>query len=153
MLGLGLRSAVKRNVRSALHRLDGWLDDAPEPEVRVPEPAPMPEPAPGAAAVTPVLPVEAAPAPVVEVEAPPAVPALDPAAVEAVIDDMIRPALQSDGGDIVLVKVEGVDVYVRLVGACSSCPSSTVTMKMGIERLLQEEFPQIGQIIQVEGLL
>lgn len=151
MLGLGLRSAVKRNVRSALHRLDGWLDDAPEPEVRVPEAAPMPEPAPVAAAPAPVLPVEAAPAPVAAPA--PAVPALDPAAVEAVIDEMIRPALQSDGGDIVLVKVEGVDVYVRLVGACSSCPSSTVTMKMGIERLLQEEFPQIGQIIQVDGLL
>lgn len=69
--------------------------------------------------------------------------------VEALFEDMVRPALRSDGGDIDLLKVEDNDVYVRLMGACSSCPSSTITMKMGVERLLTEEFPQFRNLIQV----
>jgi len=77
--------------------------------------------------------------------------ALNAAAVQAILDEMVRPALQSDGGDIALVKVEDNDVHVRLVGACSSCPSSTVTMKMGVERLLREEFPQMRELVQVEA--
>lgn len=70
--------------------------------------------------------------------------------VEAVLDEMVRPALQADGGDIAFVKIEENDVYVRLVGSCSSCPSSILTMKMGVERLLQEEFPEMGSLVQVE---
>ena len=69
--------------------------------------------------------------------------------VQEVFDDMVRPALQADGGDISLVKVEDGDVFVRLVGACSSCPSSTMTMRLGIERLLREEFPGFGDLIAV----
>ena len=65
-------------------------------------------------------------------------------------EDMVRPALQADGGDIELVNVEDNDVYVRLTGACRSCPSSTITMKQGIERLLREEFPQFENLIQVD---
>lgn len=71
--------------------------------------------------------------------------------VLALIDSDVRPALQMDGGDIELVKVESNDVYVRLLGACSTCPSSTVTMRMGIERLLQEEFPHMGDLIQLDS--
>jgi Fe-S cluster biogenesis protein NfuA len=59
--------------------------------------------------------------------------------VEAVIE-MIRPALQSDGGDIVLLDVDedtGV-VEVELVGACGSCPSSTMTLKAGLERIMRD---------------
>ena len=76
--------------------------------------------------------------------------AFSAAAVQAVLDEMVRPALQSDGGDITLIKVADNDVHVRLVGACSSCPSSTVTMKMGVERLLREEFPQMRELIQID---
>ena len=65
--------------------------------------------------------------------------------------DMVRPALQSDGGDLTLVKVDNNDVYVELTGACQTCPSSIVTMQMGIERLLQEEFPQFGRLIRVDA--
>ena len=73
--------------------------------------------------------------------------------VEAVLDELVRPALNADGGDITLVKIEDIDIYVRLVGACSTCPSSVMTMKMGVERLLQDEFPQMGDLIQVtDGL-
>lgn len=77
---------------------------------------------------------------------------LTPDNVEAVLDEMVRPALNADGGDIQLVKIEGDDIYVKLVGACSSCPSSIMTMKMGVERLLQDEFPDMGELISVDGL-
>lgn len=75
---------------------------------------------------------------------------LTPESVQSILDEMVRPALQGDGGDIQFVRIEGNDVYVRLVGSCSSCPSSVMTMKMGVERLLQEEFPSMGQLIQVD---
>ena len=70
--------------------------------------------------------------------------------VQEILDEMVRPALQADGGDITLLKVENNDIYVKLVGSCSTCPSSVMTMKMGVERLLMEEFPGMGQLIQVD---
>ena len=82
--------------------------------------------------------------------APPASAGLDPAAVQAVLDEMVRPALQSDGGDIALVRVDGGDVYVSLVGACHSCPSAVLTMKMGVESLLAEELDGFERLIQVD---
>lgn len=77
-------------------------------------------------------------------------PALDPVVIQELLDDMVRPALQSDGGDITLIKVDGMDVHVQLVGACSTCPSSIMTMKMGVEALFREEFEGFGELIQVE---
>ncbi|GAF64920.1 NifU family protein [Alkalihalobacillus trypoxylicola] len=64
--------------------------------------------------------------------------------------DKLRPFLLRDGGDVELVDVddEGV-VHVRLLGACGSCPSSTITLKAGIERALLEEVPGITEIEQV----
>ena len=76
---------------------------------------------------------------------------LDPAEVQELLDDMVRPALQADGGDIQLVKVDGMDVHVQLVGACTTCPSSIMTMKMGVEALFKEEFPGFGELIQING--
>lgn len=72
--------------------------------------------------------------------------------VEAVLEEMVRPALNADGGDIQLIDIdpEG-NIHVKLVGACSSCPSSIMTMKMGVERLLQDEFPMMGDLIQVDA--
>jgi Fe-S cluster biogenesis protein NfuA len=69
--------------------------------------------------------------------------------VQEVFDDYIRPGLQSDGGDITLIKIEENDIYVKLVGACSTCPSSVMTMKMGVEALLQEEFPTMRELIDI----
>lgn len=56
----------------------------------------------------------------------------------------IRPALQADGGDVELVEVgdDGV-VKVRLKGACGGCPMSQMTLKMGIERILKKEVPEV----------
>lgn len=67
------------------------------------------------------------------------------------LDEMVRPALQSDGGDISLIKVEDNNVHVKLVGACSTCPSSIMTMKMGVEALLREEFPHMQDLVQVDA--
>lgn len=71
------------------------------------------------------------------------------ARVEEVLD-MIRPALQADGGDVELLDVseDGV-VAVRLTGACSGCPMSTMTLKMGIERNLMEHVPGVSEVVQV----
>ena len=68
----------------------------------------------------------------------------------AEILDMIRPALQADGGDVELVDVseDGV-VSVKLTGACGSCPMSTMTLKMGIERNLMEQIPEVKEVVQV----
>jgi Fe-S cluster biogenesis protein NfuA len=65
--------------------------------------------------------------------------------------DVIRPALQSDGGDIVLKEVDedsGV-VTVELVGACGSCPASTMTMKAGIERILRDRVEGVTEVVAV----
>lgn len=62
----------------------------------------------------------------------------------------LRPFLQRDGGDVELVDIDedGV-VKVRLTGACGTCPSSTITLKAGIERALLEEVPGVKEIEQV----
>ncbi len=64
--------------------------------------------------------------------------------------NQVRPALQADGGDVELVDVsdEGV-VSVRLTGACGSCPMSTMTLKMGIEKTLMENLSFVKEVVQV----
>ncbi|MDF1580812.1 MAG: NifU family protein [Desulfuromonadales bacterium] len=65
--------------------------------------------------------------------------------------NLVRPALQADGGDVQLVDVsaDGV-VSVKLTGACGSCPMSTMTLKMGIEKTLKEKLPEIVKsVVQV----
>jgi Fe-S cluster biogenesis protein NfuA len=63
--------------------------------------------------------------------------------------DKLRPFLQRDGGDCELVDVEDGVVKLRLHGACGSCPSSTITLKAGIERALIEEVEGITEVQQV----
>ncbi|RKD68831.1 NifU family protein [Sinobaca qinghaiensis] len=63
--------------------------------------------------------------------------------------DKLRPFLLRDGGDVELVDIEDGIVKVRLMGACGSCPSSTITLKAGIERALLEEVPGVVEIEQV----
>lgn len=64
--------------------------------------------------------------------------------------DQIRPMLQRDGGDAQLVEVtpDGI-VKLKLVGACGSCPMSQMTLKMGIEKRLKEQLPEIKEVISV----
>jgi Thioredoxin-like proteins and domains len=68
--------------------------------------------------------------------------------VESVLDEL-RPYLMSDGGNVELVEVDGPIVRLRLQGACGSCPSSTMTLRMGIERRLREMIPDIAEVEQV----
>jgi Fe-S cluster biogenesis protein NfuA len=68
--------------------------------------------------------------------------------VEQVLDEM-RPYLISDGGNVELVEIEGPVLKLRLQGACGSCPSSTMTLRMGIERRLREAIPEIAEVEQV----
>tara|TARA_Y100001968_G_scaffold332729_2_gene391984 strand:+ start:767 stop:1012 length:246 start_codon:yes stop_codon:yes gene_type:complete len=68
--------------------------------------------------------------------------------VESVLDEL-RPFLLADGGNVEVVEIDGPIVKVRLQGACGSCPSSTMTLKMGIERKLREMIPEISEVIQV----
>ncbi|MEX2659640.1 MAG: NifU family protein [Acidimicrobiales bacterium] len=65
--------------------------------------------------------------------------------------DVIRPALQADGGDIVVREVdeETGTVTVELVGACGTCPASTQTMKAGIERILKDRVEGVTSVIAV----
>lgn len=64
--------------------------------------------------------------------------------------EMVRPALQGHGGDVELLGVdEDKTVRVRLQGACRGCPGATMTMKMGIERILKERVPDVKQVVAV----
>jgi Fe-S cluster biogenesis protein NfuA len=69
--------------------------------------------------------------------------------VQGVIN-LIRPAVQADGGDIELVDVTPAGVVsIRFHGACHGCPSSTMTLQMGIERNLRERVPEVTQVVPV----
>ncbi len=68
----------------------------------------------------------------------------------AEVMEKIRPMLQADGGDCELVDVtDDGTVKVRLTGACGSCPMSTMTLKMGIEKQLKQELPEVKTVEQV----
>ena len=71
------------------------------------------------------------------------------AKIQEIINNDIRPVLQSDGGDIEFVDVEDGIVKVRLVGACSHCPSSAMTLYEGVEKMLKEKIPEVKGIEQV----
>ncbi|MFO8143515.1 MAG: NifU family protein [Dehalococcoidales bacterium] len=68
--------------------------------------------------------------------------------VKAVLEQ-IRPNLQADGGDIELIDVTEGIVKVRLKGACSGCPMSTMTLKQGIERILKERIPEVREVVAI----
>jgi Fe-S cluster biogenesis protein NfuA len=68
--------------------------------------------------------------------------------VEAVLDEM-RPYLMADGGNVAVAAIDGGVVKLELQGACGTCPSSTMTMKMGLERGLREKIPEITAVEQV----
>jgi Fe-S cluster biogenesis protein NfuA len=63
--------------------------------------------------------------------------------------DQIRPMLQADGGSVDLISVENGTVKVKLQGACGSCPMSQMTLKMGIERQIKKDVPEIKEVVSV----
>jgi Fe-S cluster biogenesis protein NfuA len=68
--------------------------------------------------------------------------------VEKVLDE-VRPSLMADGGNVALHEIDGLVVVLKLQGACGSCPSSTMTLKMGIETRLRDKIPDILEVEQI----
>ena len=68
--------------------------------------------------------------------------------VEEVLN-LIRPSLVRDGGNVELVDVNDGVVKLKLTGACAGCPMSTMTLKMGIERILKKEIPEVKEVVAV----
>jgi Fe-S cluster biogenesis protein NfuA len=85
-------------------------------------------------------------------EAAQATPAMDDTEIEKQIRELIeakvRPAVAQDGGDIVFQKFEDGVVYLTLKGSCSGCPSSTMTLKAGIENMLKHYIPEVREVRQ-----
>lgn len=71
---------------------------------------------------------------------------IDEAALEAALD-YIRPALQADGGDVLLDSVIGGTVNLQLLGACGGCPISETTVTAGIERILKDRVPGVKEVL------
>ncbi|HMR42466.1 MAG TPA: NifU family protein [Saprospiraceae bacterium] len=71
--------------------------------------------------------------------------------IKDLIDTYIKPAVEMDGGNIELKKYEDGIVYVTMQGSCSGCPSSTVTLKAGIEGMLKRMIPEVKEVVQEMG--
>ncbi|MBI2995309.1 MAG: NifU family protein [Candidatus Melainabacteria bacterium] len=66
-----------------------------------------------------------------------------------ILDNQIRPAIASDGGDVIFDSYEDGILRLHLQGACSSCPSSIMTLKAGIETMLKRQIPELKEVISV----
>jgi Fe-S cluster biogenesis protein NfuA len=69
--------------------------------------------------------------------------------IREILDAEIRPAVAMDGGDITLDRFENGIVYLHMQGSCAGCPSSTATLRMGIETRLREAFPEVVEVAAV----
>jgi Fe-S cluster biogenesis protein NfuA len=69
--------------------------------------------------------------------------------IRDILDAEIRPAVAQDGGDITLDRFENGIVYLHMQGSCSGCPSSTATLKMGIEGRLREAIPEVTEVVSI----
>ena len=70
--------------------------------------------------------------------------------IKELIDTRVRPAVAQDGGDIVFKKFEDGIVYLHMQGACAGCPSSTATLKHGIENMLRHYIPEVTEVRAIE---
>ena len=71
--------------------------------------------------------------------------------IKELLDTRVRPAVAMDGGDIIYDNFEGGIVYLKMQGACSGCPSSTATLKMGIENMLKHYIPEVQEVRPVDA--
>ena len=71
--------------------------------------------------------------------------------IKELLDTRVRPAVAMDGGDIVYDNFENGIVYLHMQGACSGCPSSTATLKMGIENMLKHYIPEVKEVRPVDA--
>ncbi|MBM3316363.1 MAG: NifU family protein [Candidatus Eisenbacteria bacterium] len=74
---------------------------------------------------------------------------MDRQSVEQVIEDRVKPALVAHGGGIELVEVKEGKVFVRLTGACGTCPMALMTLKSGVERALKQAFPELIEVVSL----
>lgn len=74
---------------------------------------------------------------------------MDRQTVQAVIEDRVKPALLAHGGGIELIDVKDEKVFVRLTGACGTCPMALMTLKSGVERALRQAFPELKEVVSV----
>jgi Fe-S cluster biogenesis protein NfuA len=72
------------------------------------------------------------------------------AQIKELLETRVRPAVAQDGGDIVFRKYEEGIVYLRMQGSCSGCPSSSATLKIGIENMLKHFIPEVREVRPVE---
>lgn len=70
--------------------------------------------------------------------------------IKELLDTKVRPAVAQDGGDITFEKFDKGVVYLRMKGACSGCPSSTLTLKSGIENMLRHYIPEVNEVRPIE---
>ena len=71
--------------------------------------------------------------------------------IKSVLDEYIKPAVEMDGGNIEFRKWDAGRVFVTMQGACSGCPSSTVTLKAGIEGMLKRMVPEVTEVVAEMG--
>ena len=71
--------------------------------------------------------------------------------IKELLDTRVRPAVAMDGGDIVYDSFKDGIVYLHMQGACSGCPSSTATLKMGIENMLKHYVPEVQEVRPVDA--
>lgn len=69
--------------------------------------------------------------------------------IRAILDSEIRPAVAQDGGDVLLDRFEDGIAFLHMQGSCAGCPSSTMTLKMGIESRLRELVPEVQEVVPV----
>ena len=70
--------------------------------------------------------------------------------VKEIIEKEVKPTLQAEGGFIELVKIENDVVYVKMGGACASCPMSTYTLKNFVESIIKEKVPEVKEVALAE---
>jgi Fe-S cluster biogenesis protein NfuA len=71
------------------------------------------------------------------------------ARIRQILEDEIRPAVMMDGGDVTLERFEGGIAYLSMKGSCTGCPSSTLTLKMGIENRLKDSIPELDEVVSL----
>ena len=71
--------------------------------------------------------------------------------IKELLDTRVRPAVAMDGGDIIYQSFEDGIVYLHMQGSCSGCPSSTATLKIGIENMLQHYLPEVKEVRPVDA--
>ncbi len=69
--------------------------------------------------------------------------------IHEILNDQIRPAVAADGGDVIFDNYENGVLRLHLIGACSHCPSSIMTLKVGIESMLKKAIPEIKEVVSV----